>query len=71
MEDHLSLSGPPVAEVFAAPRRAWVCDALLESLVWHREHAGDSADGVLNACRGWRFVASGEWSAGLKSEGPA
>lgn len=62
------MSGPPVA-VFAARGRAWVCDALLDSLVWRRKHAGHSADGVLNACRGWRFVAIWEWSS--KSEGPA
>lgn len=59
------LLGRPAREVFAAPSRAWICDALLEALKWHREHAAVSADSVLHACRGWRFVESGEWGVGL------
>lgn len=63
------LFGPSAADVFAAPMHAWICDGSLESLIWHREHAAGSADGVLNACRGWRFVVCGEW--GSKGDGAA
>lgn len=59
-----SLFEPPAADVFAAARRAWIYDALLESLIWHHENAAGSADGELNACRGSQFVWCGEWDSG-------
>jgi Domain of unknown function (DUF4111) len=64
-----ALTGPPPAEVFAAPQRVWVLDALLESLQWHRTHDLGSPNSVLNACRGWRWAETGVW--GSKREGLA
>ena len=57
-----ALVGPPPAEVFAPLPRAWIVEALLESLRWHGEQldvAGENA--VLNACRSWRFAEEGDW----------
>ena len=62
-----ALIGRPPAEVFAAPRKEWVLDALLESLSWYRRDELAGAGSVLNACRAWRFVAEGKW--GSKREG--
>lgn len=58
-----ALVGPPPAQVFAAPQRAWVLDALLESLRWHRDHDLLSPNSVANACRGWRWAETGTWDS--------
>jgi len=63
------LLGPEPAQVFAPIPRIWQLEAIAESLVWHSEHEPTSANTVLNACRGWRYVATGHF--GSKRDGCA
>jgi Nucleotidyltransferase domain len=58
-----ALTGPPPAELFAAPQQVWVLDALLESLRWHHAHEVASANSLANACRGWRWAETGVWGS--------
>jgi Domain of unknown function (DUF4111) len=50
-----SVLGPPPAEVFAAPPRAWLLEAAAGELRWAAGHAS-FAYRVLTACRAWRFL---------------
>ncbi|MBD0317958.1 MAG: DUF4111 domain-containing protein [Thermoleophilia bacterium] len=61
-----ALTGPPAHELFAPLPRAWLLDALAESLRWHRENEGVAGENtVLNACRAWYFVEEGDWVSKL------
>ncbi|MDQ3865367.1 MAG: DUF4111 domain-containing protein [Actinomycetota bacterium] len=61
-----ALTGPPARELFAPLPRAWLLDALAESLRWHRENEGVAGENsVLNACRAWYFVEKGDWVSKL------
>ena len=53
--------GPPAHEVIAPIPDADVKQALRESLLWHRAHAGASADAALNACRTLHWLRTGIW----------
>jgi Domain of unknown function (DUF4111) len=55
----VAVSGPPPAEVFAEPPRAWLQEQAAEELRWTVRH-GSFADRVLTACRAWRLLAEGE-----------
>jgi hypothetical protein len=62
--DHgVALSGPPAGEVFAPVPRAWVLEALVQSLAWHREADRAAPNSVLNSCRAWRYLEEGRWSS--------
>lgn len=61
------LYGSDKFEVFGAIPRRWVLEALADSLEWHRLNEASSVNSVLNACRSWRYIASGEFSS--KSDG--
>jgi hypothetical protein len=61
--------GSAVSEVFDVIPRAWVLEAMAHSLDWHQANEASSANSVLNACRAWQFIATGEFSsksAGVK-----
>lgn len=61
------LVGPPASELLAAAPRAWVLDAVRDSLTWHAREEPVSPNNVLNACRAWRYAEEGEW--GTKAAG--
>jgi hypothetical protein len=57
-----ALAGPPAQDLFAPLPRAWVLNALADSIRWHRENAGMAGENaVLNACRAWYFVEEDGW----------
>ena len=65
----VALLGPPPAEVFAPVPRVWCLETLADSLAWHAENEPASVNAVLNACRGWRYAATGVF--GSKRAGAA
>ncbi|RAL17657.1 streptomycin 3''-adenylyltransferase [Aspergillus homomorphus CBS 101889] len=60
-----SLHGPDPTDAFGAIPRRWILEAIATSLDWHRANELNSANSVLNACRGWRFIVSGKFSSKL------
>jgi hypothetical protein len=59
------LYGRATTEAFGVVPRRWVLEAISDSLEWHRAHELNSANSILNACRGWRFVATDQFSSKL------
>jgi hypothetical protein len=59
----VALFGPPAGEVFAPIPLEELTPVLIESLRWHREHAAEPSDAVLNACRTLHFVEDGLWAS--------
>jgi hypothetical protein len=58
------LHGPPATELVAEPAHCDLLAALTTSLAWHRTaEAGQRRNTVLNACRAWRWVEEGIWTA--------
>ncbi|QRO00598.1 DUF4111 domain-containing protein [Archangium violaceum] len=55
------LVGPPASELLAAAPRAWVLDAVRDSLTWHAREEPVSPNNVLNACRAWRYAEECVW----------
>lgn len=60
-----NLYGPNATEAFGAIPRRWILEAIANSLSWHQENELTSANSVLNACRGWRFIVTCEFSSKL------
>lgn len=60
-----NLHGPNTTDAFGAIPRRWVLEAIANSLGWHQENELNSANSVLNACRGWRFIVTYEFSSKL------
>ncbi|KAL5355026.1 hypothetical protein BJX96DRAFT_170279 [Aspergillus floccosus] len=60
-----NLHGPDTADAFGSIPRRWILEAIANSLDWHRANELNSANSVLNACRGWRFIATCEFSSKL------
>lgn len=58
-----SLHGPLPTDAFGAIPRRWVLEAIADSLDWHQANELNSANSVLNACRCWRFIVTGEFSS--------
>jgi hypothetical protein len=58
----VALAGPPASELLAPLPRAWVLEAVRDSLTWHSQAEPVSANNVLNACRAWRYAEEGVWS---------
>jgi hypothetical protein len=56
------LGGPPASGLLAALPKAWVLEAVRDSLTWHSQAEPVSANNVLNACRAWRYAEEGVWS---------
>jgi aminoglycoside adenylyltransferase-like protein len=61
--------GPSPARIFGSPPAVAVREALSASAAWHAQHDAASPNRVLNACRAWRWSATGGWST--KSEAAA
>ena len=57
------LAGPPPCDLVGPIPRRQVLEALCDSLAWHGAHEPALQQGVLNACRGWRFTEEGVWSS--------
>lgn len=69
-EQHsLALLGPPWSDVFEPVAREAVLAALDEALDWQEREEPLGRSSVLNACRAWMWLESGEW--GSKSEAAA
>ncbi|KAL4911128.1 hypothetical protein BDW74DRAFT_172583 [Aspergillus multicolor] len=62
-----TLYGANTTDAFGAIPRHWIIEAIGISLDWHQEHELNSANSVLNACRGWRYIITGE--CGSKVDG--
>ncbi|KAL5589904.1 hypothetical protein FOVSG1_011771 [Fusarium oxysporum f. sp. vasinfectum] len=60
------LYGADLAEVFGAIPRRWVLEGMTDSLAWHQANEASSANSVLNACRSWRYIATGEFCSKLE-----
>lgn len=60
-----NLHGPATTDAFGAIPRRWILEAIANSLDWHQANELNSANSVLNACRGWRFITTGEFSSKL------
>jgi hypothetical protein len=60
-----ALYGPAPTEVFGKIPRRWTLEAIADSLEWHRVNELSSANSVLNACRGWRYIATNEFGSKL------
>ncbi|KZV84760.1 hypothetical protein EXIGLDRAFT_654665 [Exidia glandulosa HHB12029] len=54
------------AQVFAAPERAWVLNALHQCVLWFVEHDPNNTSAVLNACRAWRWSVDQVWGSKLQ-----
>jgi predicted nucleotidyltransferase len=63
------LLGPPWAEVFEAVPHDVVLGALEQALDWQESQEPLGRSSVLNACRAWMWLETGEW--GSKSEAAA
>jgi hypothetical protein len=55
----VAVSGPPPAEVFAEPPRAWLLEQAARELRWALANRGFTYR-VLTACRAWRLLEDGE-----------
>lgn len=60
-----ALYGLSPAELFGPIPRPIVLRAIEESLSWHAENELVSANSVLNACRCWRYIETGEFGSKL------
>lgn len=60
-----ALYGPATTDAFGAIPRRWVLEAIATSLEWHQAKELRSSNSVLNACRGWRYIVTGEFSSKL------
>jgi hypothetical protein len=58
-----ALFGPAPRDVLAPVPRGEVLAALGDSLDWHAAHEPASPNGVLNACRAWRWTRTGRWTS--------
>ncbi|PNP84100.1 hypothetical protein FNYG_02788 [Fusarium nygamai] len=60
------LYGADLTEAFGAIPRRWVLEGMADSLAWHQANEASSANSVLNACRSWRYIATGEFCSKLE-----
>ncbi|KAJ5084566.1 hypothetical protein NUU61_009145 [Penicillium alfredii] len=60
-----NLYGPDKTVAFGTIPRHWALEAIANSLDWHQANELNSVNSVLNACRGWRFIVTGEFSSKL------
>lgn len=57
----IALVGPPAEDLIAEPAADLVATAILDALDWHAASVRASPNAVLNACRSWRWLATGRW----------
>ncbi len=62
-EHGVALVGPPGHQLVAPIPRAWLLDALGDSLAWHTANKPALHQSVLNAGRAWRYAVEGAWSS--------
>jgi Aminoglycoside adenylyltransferase, C-terminal domain len=55
--------GPPLADVLPEPDGGSVRAAVRAVLDWQERAEPVAANSVLNACRAWRWAATGEWTS--------
>lgn len=60
------LYGAVLTEAFGAIPRRWVLEGMADSLAWHQANEASSTNSVLNACRSWRYIATGEFCSKLE-----
>ncbi|KAF5560173.1 Streptomycin 3 adenylyltransferase [Fusarium napiforme] len=60
------LYGADLTEAFGAIPRRWVLEGMADSLSWHQANEASSTNSVLNACRSWRYIATGEFCSKLE-----
>jgi predicted nucleotidyltransferase len=60
-EHAIVLAGPPWNEVFEPVSREALVDALGQALDWQDENEPVGRSAVLNACRAWMWLETGEW----------
>ncbi|KAF4441161.1 streptomycin 3 -adenylyltransferase [Fusarium acutatum] len=60
------LYGADLAGAFGAIPRRWVLEGMADSLAWHQANEPSSTNSVLNACRSWRYIATGEFCSKLE-----
>ncbi|KAH7234635.1 uncharacterized protein BKA55DRAFT_623279 [Fusarium redolens] len=60
------LYGAAMTEAFGAIPRRWVLEGMADSLEWHQANEATSTNSVLNACRSWRYIATGEFCSKLE-----
>lgn len=63
------LAGPPLGELLGRIDDAVVIEALRASASWHATHDTTAPNRVLNACRAWRWLATGRWSSKTEAAG--
>ncbi|GKZ30077.1 hypothetical protein AbraIFM66950_007686 [Aspergillus brasiliensis] len=60
-----SLYGAATTDAFAVIPRRWILEGISNSLAWHQANELNSANSVLNACRGWRYIITEQFSSKL------
>ncbi|RKK92208.1 hypothetical protein BFJ71_g10294 [Fusarium oxysporum] len=60
------LYGAALTEAFGAIPRRWVLEGMADSLAWHQANEASSTNSVINACRSWRYIATGEFCSKLE-----
>jgi predicted nucleotidyltransferase len=60
-QDAVVLWGPPWHEVFEPVPREAVLEALEQALAWQQQNDPVGRSSVLNACRAWMWLETGEW----------
>ncbi|KAI7772255.1 hypothetical protein LZL87_007616 [Fusarium oxysporum] len=60
------LYGAALTEAFGVVPRRWVLEGMADSLAWHQANEASSTNSVLNACRSWRYIATGEFCSKLE-----
>jgi predicted nucleotidyltransferase len=61
-EEHaVALLGPPWGELFAPVARESVLEALAQALDWQEREEPTGRSSVLNSCRAWAWLETGEW----------
>ncbi|KAI1021880.1 hypothetical protein LB504_007363 [Fusarium proliferatum] len=60
------LYGADLTEAFGAIPHRWVLEGMADSLAWHQVNEATSTNSVLNACRSWRYIATGEFCSKLE-----
>jgi hypothetical protein len=57
------LYGLPIDQAFGEIPRSCILDGIADSLAWHAANEANSANSVLNACRSWQYMISGDFSS--------
>ena len=50
-----AMAGPPPQDIFPEIPRSWILEQMASEIQWAEDHA-EWGNGVLNACRNWRYL---------------